>query len=64
MVTLEEYISTEALVIFGTVCLLALLLAEFFDWTHIFSAYDNALCTYGYGPLNGMSNNKQQSVSI
>lgn len=61
VLTLDEYISTEAVVVFGTVCLLVLLVAEFFDWTHIFSAYENPLCTYGYGRINGMSIRSQKA---
>lgn len=50
----DDFTLPELLVIFGAILLLAFLLAEALDFTHVLVAYKNKACAYGYGINDGM----------
>lgn len=56
---LQDFTPFELMVIAGTIILLALLVTEVLDITHLFSMYDSKDCEYGYGIINGESFQKQ-----
>lgn len=61
---LEDFTLFEMMVIVGTIILLALLMTELLDVTHLFPLYESKDCIYGYGLTNGKYSCKTPIVIV